>query len=221
MLNSHDAPVPRGDAAVRPALEAALRYARTKVPYADALYERVFKCEVHQLASGQRMVKPASVKGAVQIRLVGEGGRQVGVKAGDAAIETLRAAIDRGMDALAAEPADPGFGLAPIPNPSRERYGVAPTDDPRDVDPTPRLEALARAVDALASEGSTESVRVVPELWAWEQVEEKWIADTDGIFKTQVMTIGFVQVVFRAVRGELPIPHSVLLWFASSKPLVL
>ncbi|MBK6533952.1 MAG: TldD/PmbA family protein [Deltaproteobacteria bacterium] len=203
MLNSHDAPVPRGDAAVRPALEAALRYARTKVPYADALYERVFKCEVHQLASGQRMVKPASVKGAVQIRLVGEGGRQVGVKAGDAAIETLRAAIDRGMDALAAEPADPGFGLAPIPNPSRERYGVAPTDDPRDVDPTPRLEALARAVDALAAEGSTESVRVVPELWAWEQVEEKWVADTDGIFKTQVMTIGFVQVVFRAVRGEL------------------
>ena len=202
MLNDHDAPVPRGDAAVRPALESALRYALTKVPYADALYERVFKCEVHQLASGQRMVKPASVKGAVQIRLVGEGGRQVGVKAGDAAVETLRAAIDRGLDALAAEPADPAFGLAPIPNPERERYGVAPTDDPRDVDPTPRLEALARAVDALAAEAATAEVRVVPELWAWEQVEEKWIADTQGVFKTQVMTIGFVQVVFRAVRGE-------------------
>jgi predicted Zn-dependent protease len=202
MLNSHDAPVPRGDAAVRPALEYALRYARTKATYADAVYERVFKCEVHQLASGQRMVKPASVKSAVQIRLVGEGGRQVGIKAGDANVETLRTAIDRGVEALAAEPADPGFGLAAIPNPTRERYGIAPTDDPRDVDLTPRLEALARAVDALAAAGSTSDVRVVPELWAWEQVEEKWIADTDGVFKTQVMTIGFVQVVFRALRGE-------------------
>ena len=202
MLNSHDGPVPRGDAAVRPALESALRYARTKAPYADAVYERVFKCEVHQLASGQRMVKPASVKSAVQIRLVGEGGRQVGIKAGDANVETLRTAIDRGVEALAAEPADPGFGLAAIPNPTRERYGIAPTDDPRDVDPTPRLEALARAVDALAAAGSTADVRVVPELWAWEQVEEKWVADTDGVFKTQVMTIGFVQVVFRALRGE-------------------
>ena len=202
MLNSHDAPVPRGDAAVRPALESALRYARTKATYADAVYERVFKCEVHQLASGQRMVKPASVKSAVQIRLVGEGGRQVGIKAGDASVETLPTAIDRGVEALAAEPADPGFGLAAIPNPTRERYGIAPTDDPRDVDLTPRLEALARAVDALAAAGSTSDVRVVPELWAWEQVEEKWIADTDGVFKTQVMTIGFVQVVFRALRGE-------------------
>lgn len=202
MLNSDDAPVPRNDAAVRSALTAALRHARTRVPYADAVYERVFKCEVHQLASGQRMVKPASVKGAVQIRLVGEGGRQVGIKAGDADVDTLCAAIDRGLDALAAEPDDPGFGLAAIPNPTRERYGVAPKDDPRDVDPTPRLEALARAVDALAAAGSTDDVRVVPELWAWEQVEEKWVADTEGVFKTQVMTIGFVQVVFRAVRGE-------------------
>lgn len=202
MLNSHDVPVPRSDAAVRPALESALRYARTRVPYADAVYERVFKCEVHQLASGQRMVKPASVRGAVQIRLVGEGGRHVGVKAGDVSDDTLRTAIDRGMDALAAEPCDPGFGLAAIPNPSRERYGIAPDDDPRDVDPTPRLEALARAVEALAAAGATADVRVVPELWAWEQVEEKWVADSDGVFKSQVMTIGFMQVVFRAVRGE-------------------
>jgi predicted Zn-dependent protease len=202
MLNSDDAPVPRGDAAVRPALEGALRYAATRVPYADAVYERVFKCEVHQLASGQRMVKPASIKGAVQVRLVGEGGRHVGVKAGDANESTLRTAIDRGMDALAAEPADPAFGLCPIPNPGRERYGVAPVDDPRDVDPTPRLVGLATAVDALAAAGCTADVRVVPELWAWEQVEEKWVADTAGVFKSQVMSIGFVQVVFRAVRGD-------------------
>lgn len=202
MQNHPQEPTPRGDAEVRPALESALRYARTKVPYADLVYERVFKCEVHQLGSGQRMVKPASLKGAVQIRLVGEGGRHVGVKAGDVASETLRAAIDRGLDALAGEPADAAFGLAPIPNPGRERYGLATLDDPRDVDPTPRLEALARSVDALAAAATTDTVRVVPELWAWEQVEEKWVADTDGVFKTQVMTIGFLQVVFRAVRGE-------------------
>lgn len=187
---------------MRPVLESALGYARSKAAYADLVYERVFKCEVHQLASGQRMVKPASIKGAVQIRLVGDGGRHVGVKAGDATDETLRAAVDRGLDALSAEPADPGFGLAAIPNPARERYGLAPVVDPRDADPTARLEALASAVDALASAANTADVRVVPELWAWEQVEEKWVADSDGVFKTQVMTVGFLQVVFRAVRGE-------------------
>ncbi len=200
-MSSIEGPVPREDAAVRSALDAALGEARTSVAYADALYERVSKCEVHRLASGQRVIKPASLKGAVQLRLVGGDGRVVGVKAGDVTAETLHRALARGLDALAAEPADPSFGLAPIPNPSRVRYGIAPVDDLRDHDPSPRLARLTTEVEAIAAEGCRDGVTVVPEVWAWEQIEEKWVADTDGVRKTQVMTVGFVQVVFRALRG--------------------
>lgn len=199
---SREAPAPRGDGAVRAALDAALARARAAATYADVLYERVYKSEVNLMADGQRLVKPASLKGAAQVRLVGGDGRHVGVRCGDVEPAQLVDAVDRAARALAAEPPSPGFGLAPIPNPARVRYGIPVTLDPRDVDPTPLLVDLAGAVEAIALEANTGAVTVKPELWAWTQVEEKWVADTDGVLKTQVMPVSFLQVVFRALRGE-------------------
>jgi len=193
--------VPRDDAAVRAALAVALDRARARARYADLVYERVFKAECNLLADGQVIVKPASLKGAAQVRLVGEGGRHVGVRVGDVSPDALAAAVDRAAAALAAEPPSPRYGLAPIPNPARERYGIPLTDDPRDAAPTGAFLGLVAAVREAAA-GAPEGVRVVPELWAWTQVEEKWVADTDGVYKTQVMPVSFLQVVFRAVRGE-------------------
>ncbi len=199
---SLDGPVPRGDAEVRVALDRALDRARQVASYADVLYERIYKSEANLLSSGQVIVKPASLKGAAQVRLVGAEGRHVGVRAGEVTPEALPGAVDRAAAALAAEPAAPEFGLAPIPNPSRVRYGLVIDEDPREVDPTGAFLDMVEGVKRIAAERSSESVRVVPELWSWTQVEEKWVADTDGVFKTQVMPVSFLQVIFRAVRGE-------------------
>jgi predicted Zn-dependent protease len=195
-------PVPREDAAVRGALARALARAKEQGLYADAVYERVYKSEANLMASGQVLVKPALIKGAAQVRLVGEGGRHVCARVGDIAPEGLVRALERAITALAEEPPAPGFGLAPIPNPARVRYGLPLGEDPRDIDPTPRFLTMLDAVRDLAHEGLPEGVKVVPELWTWTQVEEKWVADTDGVFKTQVMPVSFLQVVFRAMRGE-------------------
>lgn len=200
---SLDRPVPRGDAEVRVALDRALDRARQVASYADVLYERIYKSEANLLRLGQVIVKPASLKGAAQVRLVGAEGRHVGVRAGEVTPEALLpGAVDCAAAALAAEPAAPEFGLAPIPNPSRVRYGLVIDEDPREVDPTGAFLDMVEGVKRIAAERSSESVRVVPELWSWTQVEEKWVADTDGVFKTQVMPVSFLQVIFRAVRGE-------------------
>jgi predicted Zn-dependent protease len=199
---STDAFAPRHDAAVRAALTVALDRARAHARYADVLYERVFKSECNLLASGQVIVKPASLKGAAQVRLLGAEGRHVGVRAGDVSPEQLAAAVDRAAAALAEEPPSPGYGLAPIPNPSRVRYGIPLGDDPREVSTTAPFLDMVNAVREIATTGLPEGVRVVPELWAWTQVEEKWVADTDGVFKTQVMPVSFLQVVIRALQGE-------------------
>jgi len=201
---SHDPPIPHDDARVQHALQAALHHARDRAAYADILFERVFKAEANLLGSGQVLLKPASLQGAAQVRLVDDAGRHVGVRVGSVEPESLRAAVDTAAEALAAEAPSPEYGLAPVPNAQRTRYGLALHEDPRTVDPTPRLAALVRAVQSLSAEGlgARPGVRVVPELWAWTQVEEKWIADTDGMRKTQVLPVSFVQVVFRAVRGD-------------------
>ncbi len=197
-----DGPVPRGDSEVRAALDRALARARAVATYADVLYERVYKSEANLLPSGQVIVKPASLKGAAQVRLVGAEGRHVGVRVGDVSPEALSGAVDRAAAALAAEPPSSEFGLAPIPNASRVRYGVALDEDPRDVDPTQAFLDMVAAVRGIASEHTKGDVRVVPELWSWTQVEEKWVADTAGVFKTQSMPVSFLQVMFRAVRAE-------------------
>jgi TldD protein len=194
-------PTPRGDDEVRAALDAALAHARPHVRYADVVFERVFKSECNLLENNQVLAKPASQKGAAHLRLVADDGRHVGVRVGDVSPAKLIAAVDRALIALAAEPPSATYGLAPIPNATRVRYGVAPDPDPRDVDLTDAFLSMVSAVRAIASEELHEGTRVVPEFWAWTQVEEKWIADTDGVFKTQVMPVSFLQVVQRALRG--------------------
>jgi TldD protein len=193
--------VPRDDDAVRAALAAALDRARAHAGYADVVFERIFKAECNLLTDGQVIVKPASLKGAAQVRVVGGEGRHVGVRVGDVSPEALASAVDQALAALAAEPPSPRFGLAPIPNPARVRYGIPVRDDPRDVAPTAAFLALVDAVRAAAGR-APDGVKVLPELWSWTQVEEKWVADTDGVCKTQVMPVSFLQVVFRAVRGD-------------------
>ena len=99
-------PTPRDDAAVGAALDAALARARQLATYADAVYERVYKSELNLMSDGQRIIKPASLKGAAQVRLVGDGGRHVGVRVGDIDPAQLTDAVERAALALAAERAE-------------------------------------------------------------------------------------------------------------------
>jgi predicted Zn-dependent protease len=199
-------PVPREEGPVRAALQAVLARARARVPYADALYERVFKAEVNLLDNGQVLLKPGSLQGALQLRLVDAQGRHLSVKAGALNPEDLAALVDRALEMLALEPPDPSYGLAPIPNPSRQRYGVMASPDPRDTDPTVALGHLVSEVRRVARRACGPHplgyTTVQPELWAWWQVEDKWVADTDGVVKSQTMPVVFLQATFQARRGQ-------------------
>ncbi len=202
MHDSHSPPVPRDDAALRSALDAALDRARPRVRYADAVYERVFKAEVNLLESGEVLLKPGSLQGAMQLRLVDHEGRHLAAKAGTTAPDALSAVVDRALAMLALESPDPTYGLCSVPNRERERYGVAAIPDPRDTDASVLMKALVEGVRSIAAERSSGGVTVVPEVWAWWQVEEKWIADTEGMRKSQTMPVVFLQASFRARRGE-------------------
>ncbi|MBM3316116.1 hypothetical protein FJY71_09850, partial [candidate division WOR-3 bacterium] len=188
------------EAGLRRALSQALEYARTKVEYADLLYERVVRIELQQLPGGL-IAKPFNAKSRTQLRLLNQG-RKAEVKVGTLSPESLQAAIDDGVKLLAASP-DPEkpVRLAPIPNPGRVTYGHAA---PRGFPAAAVFRTLAGSIAALAARveqrHAARGFEVRPEFWFFSQREEKAVADTDGVFKTQVMPRTFLQLLTR-VKG--------------------
>jgi predicted Zn-dependent protease len=183
---------------VKTVLNQALRYARQRVDYADILYEKVLRIELQQLPD-RLLQKPFNVKARVQLRLLHQG-KKVEIKVGTLNPESLKAAIDHGVRLLALTPKPPQpVRLAPIPNPGRVRYGVAaPGLFPAGgIFPT-----LIGEVNRIARqlERKNPGMEIKPEFWFFSQREEKAIADTDGVFKTQVMPRTFFQLVTR-VKG--------------------
>ncbi len=174
---------------------AMLERARPRVRYADLLVEEVTKVEYTRLVGGDEVVKPFSRKGAVQLRLVGEEGRHLSVSFGLLPEAELLPGIDYALEALALQEPDPRYGLAPVPNAERVRYGVASPGDLSSEDVLLAFDTLAREVDQVCTrvaDGGTVEVRT--ELWCYAQVEEKLVLDTEGLFKTQVLPSTFLQM---------------------------
>lgn len=183
---------------VQRTLKAGLAFARARVEYADILYERAVRIEVQQLPD--RLVpKPFNARARVQLRLVHKG-RKAEVKVGTLDAEALKSAVEAGVRLLRASPA-PGrpVRLAPIPNTKKQHYGLRA---PRAFPSAAIFDALSAGIGALARrvERANRGFEVKPEFWFFSQREEKAIADTAGVFKTQVLPRTFLQLVTR-VKG--------------------
>src|SRR5690606_7738758 len=148
---------------------------------------------------GDEVMKPLSRKGALALRLVGEEGRALDVSLGLLPFAELRGTIDAALRLLAAQPPNPGWGLAPLPDRTRRRFGV-PVPGDRAADLLERFALLAEEVARLdrAAAQAAPGLEVESEIWAWTQTEEKLVADIDGLYRTQILPATFVQVVSRA-----------------------
>lgn len=180
-----------------------------KVTYADLLIEEIAKAEYNRLISGEEIVKPFTSKGALQLRLVGEEGRKLELSVGLLPFEDLEENLAYAVAALALQEPNADFGLAPIPNPKRERYGRPVPLDLRDVDLAKMLGRLAVEIDRLAEEthaAAPEALRaqieVGTELWCYSQIEEKLIADSAGVFKTQILPSTFLSMTVKVKNKE-------------------
>ena len=195
---------------LRELARAILDHAGSRAQYADLLVEQVTKVEVNLLSSGETRASAYSGKAAMQVRLVGEQGRHLEVSLGLGDFEALKPDLDAALTLLELVEPDPDYGLAPVPDAGQTRYGRAPERDPRDgeVDAVGDLLGIIDEVRALGDEvvaargdaGGT--LKLVPEVWAYTLVEEKLIADSEGLIRTQVLPTTFVQVLTRALRGE-------------------
>ncbi len=178
-----------------------MKYAKTQAEYADLLFEREIKIEVQQLPDAL-IAKPFIVRSRAQLRLLNKG-KKAEIKVGTLDFASIKQAVDSGMKLLRAAP-PPGkpVRLAPIPNPTRLRYGVL---TPRVLPADKIFHGLVRGIRALARETERKHARkgieVKPEFWFFSQREEKAIGDTDGVFKTQVLPRTFLQVITK-VKGR-------------------
>lgn len=188
-------PVIADERKVKTVLNQALGYAARKVEYADILYERVVGIELQKLPDGL-IKKPFRAKSRVQLRLL-DNGKKTEVKVGTLELSSLIQAIDTGVNLLKVSPPPPKpVCLAPIPNPGKVHYGVfAPKTFPA----ARIFDAITRGIEELARrvERKHPGIEVKPEFWFFSQREEKMIADTDGVFKTQIMPRTFLQLVTR------------------------
>lgn len=191
-------PVVEQEEKIKRVLSQVLRYACERVEYADILYERALRIELQKLPD-RLLKKPFNAKARVQIRLLNEG-KKVELKVGTLDVASLKMAIDDGVKLLNITPAPPRpVRLAPIPSPNRVRYGVAAPK----VFPADRIfGALVKGIENIARqiERKNPGMEIKPEFWFFSQREEKVIADTQGVFKTQVMPRTFFQLLTK-VKG--------------------
>ncbi len=175
-----------------------LKYAAQKVEYADILYERVLKIEMQKLPD-RLIQKPFNAKARVQLRLLADG-KKTEIKVGTLDLLSLKEAVDNGVKLLKVSPAPPRpVQLAPIPNPEKVHYGTAA---PRTFPAAGIFSAIITGVEKIAREVERKypGVELKPEYWFFSQREEKVVADTEGVFKTQVMPRTFLQLLTR-VKG--------------------
>ncbi|MCK4429152.1 MAG: TldD/PmbA family protein [Candidatus Aenigmarchaeota archaeon] len=195
--------IPRNDEELKKIISSSMDYAKTKVDYADLLVESIYSTSIGLLKTGETVSSPYSSKTGVQLRLVNKDGRHIEISIGEASEEAIKEATDQGVKLLEHEKPDKDYKLADIPNPNRSRYGKRIEKDLRDVDTTAFTDAIISDVKKLASRAESKyAVKIITELGAVYNIEEKTIADTEGIYKTQVLPSTRVGVFTTAKRKK-------------------
>lgn len=182
---------------VKSILREAFACAREFFDYTDILYERIEKTEAKTIGP-QRFITPLSVKARVQMRFLKDG-KKVNIKVGDLKAEALCAAVERarGLWRTVRKPRVP-VRLAPIPNVKRKTYAINAREDVRNADPAKVIKAVLtgvrRIADSFERRHADRGLAINPEVWFYTQREEKIIADSEGVYKTQRMPRTFLQV---------------------------
>ena len=174
-------------------------FLRPRVAYADLLVESVEKAEYQRLAGAQEIVKPFVSRSAMTVRVIDAQGRSLDLSCGLLPFRDLRARLSDALAAMPLQPARPGFGLGEVPNRERKRYGLEAPPDLQPGEIVASFEAIGREVVALDDGISQASgLRVETEIWCYAQVEEKLVADSEGLWKTQLLPSTFLQLLARA-----------------------
>jgi len=192
----------RGEKKLKNYSDFTLNYVKDKVDYADLLIEKISKIETKLLPDGQELVIPYSSKVAMQLRLLKDQ-KHIEISLGMESEDKIKNSINIALKILESEKPDEDYGLANIPNPKKQRYGKVLKEDLRDIDTSNKMSAIINGVKELAEKISKENkVEIKPEVWFFSQIEEKIIADTQGIYKTQVLPTTFLQVFVKAKKDN-------------------
>ncbi len=194
--------VPKDEKKLKKVSDFVIDYVQPKVNYADLLIENISKIETKLLVDGQVLVLPYSSKASMQLRLVEQDGRHVELSLGIESEDKMKNSIDTALAILQQEKPNNSYGLAPIPNPEKQRYGKDLKKDLREHDTSKLMNTLVDEITSMASEHSRNDIKINPEIWFFSQIEEKIIADTEGIYKTQVLPTTFLQVLVKAKKGN-------------------
>ncbi len=192
--------IPKDEAKFKRYIDTVLSIVKSKVDYADILIENVSKVEAKLLTDGQELIIPYSSKAAMQLRLVMNDGRHIEASLGLQDKNEVKGNINTLLSMLQHEKPNYDYKLASIPNPDKIRYGKQINRDLREYDVSRILTAIFNDVKQLCKD--TVNVKIKPELWLFTQIEEKFIADTDNVYKTQVLPTTFIQLHVKAVKNS-------------------
>ena len=183
---------------IRSLLETTFAALDGRVESADALYERVTRAEAWRQPDGARGIVPFAVKSGLVVRLVGPAGRMLEVSLGDLSPTEARLRLDEALAVLAVQP-EGKARLAPLVDRERRHFGP-PVGLPDGPTLAVRWGALLDAIERRVTELTPAGVRLNHRVRAYAQIEEKVVADVDGLWRTQSLPQCFVQVEFQAVR---------------------
>jgi len=183
---------------VRSLLETAFAALEGRIAGADACYERVSRAEMHRDIDGRRTVVPCAVKSGLVVRLLGEAGRMLEASLGDLSPIEARLRLDEALRVLEAQP--PGDNvLAPLPSRERRHFGPA-VGLPDATILGSRFAALLDAIERTVADMTPAGVKLAHTVRAFVQIEDKVVADLDGLWRTQTLPQALVRVELKAVR---------------------
>ncbi len=186
------------EAPVRSLLETTFAALEGRVAGADACYERVTRAEVQRELDGRRTLVPFAVKSGLVVRLVGDGGRMVEASLGDLSPIEARLRLDEALRVLEAQPAG-DLVLAPLASRDRRHFGAS-TGLPAPAVLAGRFQALLDALERAVAAATPAGVVITHQVRAFAQVEDKVVADLEGLWRTQTLPQAFVRIELQATR---------------------
>lgn len=184
---------------IRALLETAFTALEGRVATADACFERITRTEAWRQLDGRRGLLPFAVKSGLVMRLVGERGQRLEASLGDLSPMEARMRLDEAVAVLEAQPGGPTTPLAPMTQRERRHFG-ATESLPEGPALAARWEKLMDALERTITTSTPSGVTLSHRVRAYVQIEDKVVADPDGLWRTQCLPQAFLQVELQAQR---------------------
>ena len=184
---------------IRALLETAFTALEGRVATADGCFERITRSEVWRQLDGRRGLVPFAIKSGLVMRLVSERGQRLEASLGDLSPMDVRMRLDEAVAVLNAQPEVATEPLAPVPHRDRRHFGASESL-PEAATLALRWERLLDGIERIITMATPAGVTLSHHVRAYAQVEDKVIADPDGLWRTQCLPQVFVQVDLQAQR---------------------